>query len=130
MLADIDMPDPAEHPLATIVPDRTTTELLAWPIIGVPPRKLSSDGAVLVVGQGERNAVAASLRDVVDSAQGDEESAAMIRRQVKFLLAQVPRSQDWVADLEQRDLRTFPDLGHWTPQWAVARSAAITRSRR
>jgi hypothetical protein len=34
----------SEHPLAILVPDRTLTELMAWPLGGLPPRQLQVDG--------------------------------------------------------------------------------------
>lgn len=128
MLAALDTPEPERHPLALVVPDRTTTELLAWPLSGEPPRQLADTNAVVAVGRGELDLVTASLRDVAERANGDGEQSSMLRRQVKFLLAKSsndPVARQWVADTELRDLRSPGKLGEWTPRWAVARSAAF-----
>jgi transcriptional regulator with XRE-family HTH domain len=126
MLAALDTPDPERHPLAQIVPDRTATELLSWPISGQPPRQLAKTNAALSVGRGELAAVTAALREVADRAGGDEERPSMLRRQVKYLLAKTddPVAQQWAADAELSDLRSPGDLRQWTPRWPVARSAA------
>lgn len=126
VLAALDTPDPERHPLALVVPDRTATELLSWPIIGQPPRQLAESKAVLPVGRGELAAVTAALREVADRAGGDGERTSMLRRQVKFLLAKAddPVARQWAADAELGDLRSPGDLRQWTPRWPVARSAA------
>ena len=126
MLAALDIPDPERHPLALVVPDRTATELLSWPIIGQPPRQLAGSRAVLPVGRGELAAVTTALREVADRASGDGEHPSMLRRQVKFLLAKTddPVARQWAADAELSDVRSPGDLRQWTPRWPVARSAA------
>jgi transcriptional regulator with XRE-family HTH domain len=126
MLAALDTPDPQRHPLAQVVPDRTATELLSWPLSGQLPRQLAKTSAVLPVGRGELAAVTAALRDVADQAGGDGERPSMLRRQVKFLLAKTddPVARQWAADAELGDLRSPGDLRQWTPRWPVARSAA------
>lgn len=126
MLAALDTPDPERHPLAQVVPDRTATELLSWPISGQLPRQLAKTNATLPVGRGELAAVTAALRDVADRASGDGERPSMLRRQVKYLLAKAddPVAQQWAADAELSDLRSPGDLRQWTPRWPVARSAA------
>jgi transcriptional regulator with XRE-family HTH domain len=128
ILAGLDTPAPERHPLALVVPDRTTTELLAWPLSGQPPRQLADTNAVLAVGRGELDAVTASLREVAERANGDGEQLSMLRRQAKFLLAKSsddPVARQWVADTELRDLRSPGNLEEWTPRWPVARSAAF-----
>jgi transcriptional regulator with XRE-family HTH domain len=126
MLAALDTTDPERHPLAQVVPDRTATELLAWPISGQLPRQLAKTNAVLPVGRGELSAVTAALREVADRAGGDGEKPSMLRRQVKFLLAMTddPVARQWAAEAELGDLRSPGDLRQWTPRWPVARSAA------
>lgn len=126
MLAALDTSDPERHPLALVVPDRTATELLAWPLSGQLPRQLAKTNAVLAVGRGELAAVTAALREVADHAGGDGERPSMLRRQVKFLLAKTddPAARQWAADAELSDLRAPGDLRQWTPRWPVARSAA------
>lgn len=129
MLAALDIPEPDRHPLALIVPDRTATELLTWPLSGQPPRQLAGRNAVMPVGRGELTMVTSALRDVIEQTDGDDERASMLRRQVKFLLAASsdtdPDTRQWLADTELRDLRSPGNLEVWTPRWAVERSAAV-----
>lgn len=113
-----------EHPLALVVPDRTLTELLAWPLAGATPRQLPS-GARLHLAAGVRDAVAADLRAAADGYPTDERST-MLRRQVKFLVAGNEASADWLRERAAADVRAQPDLRSWSPQWAVARSQAVT----
>lgn len=116
----------APHPLALVVPDRTLTELLAWPLSGAPPRQLrSSRAARLHVSPGVRDSVASSLRAAADRSAPDERGA-MMRRQVKFLVAENGPSQDWLRQYAALDVRAQTDLGSWSPQWAVARSQAVS----
>jgi DNA-binding XRE family transcriptional regulator len=126
MLAALDTPDPERHPLALVVPDRTATELLSWPITGQLPRLLAKTNAALPVGRGELAAVTAALREAADRTRGDGERPSMLRRQAKFLLAKTgdPAARQWAADAERRDLRSPGDLRQWTPRWPLARSAA------
>ena len=126
MLAALDTRDPERHPLALVVPDRAATELLAWPLSGQLPRQLAKTNADLAVGRGELATVTAALREAADRADGDGERPAMLRRQVKYLLAKAddPVARQWAADAELADLRSPGDLRQWTPGWAVARSAA------
>jgi transcriptional regulator with XRE-family HTH domain len=126
ILAALDTPDPERHPLAQIVPDRTATELLSWPLSGQLPHQLAKTRADLPIGRGELAAVAAALREVADRAGGDGERPSMLRRQVKYLLAKTdnPAARQWAADAELADLRFPGDLRQWTPRWTVARSAA------
>jgi transcriptional regulator with XRE-family HTH domain len=128
VLAALDTPDPERHPLALVVPDRTATELLAWPLSGQLPRQLAKTKADLAVGHGELAVVTAALREAADRAGGDGEQPGMLRRQVKYLLAQAddPAARQWAADAELSDLRAPGNLRQWTPGWAVARSAAHT----
>ena len=113
-----------EHPLSLLVPDRTLTELLAWPLAGPTPRQLPRR-ARLDVSVGVRDAVAADLRRAVDQRAPDERGA-MIRRQVKFLVADNAASQGWLRERAATDVRAQSDLRSWSPAWAVARSQAVT----
>lgn len=126
VLADLDGVDPLEHPLAHTVPDRATTDLLAWPLTGQPPRALVGDNITLNVGRGERAAAAAALRRVVDVDGAPEPESAMLRRQVVYLVADDPASQGWLAEQRRRDAARARDLRTWSPEWPVARSAAVT----
>jgi transcriptional regulator with XRE-family HTH domain len=125
VLAQIDSPDPDDHPLAFTVPTRAMTELLAWPLFGAVPRGLAGTPARLDVARGERQSVLSALRAVAERAVGRTERHAMLRRQVRFLLARDPASRDWVAHQQPTDVRPR-DLGEWTPAWPLARSAAVT----
>lgn len=122
---DMRSADQDRHPLALIVPDRTLTELLAWPLTGDPPRQLRTTKARLHIAPGVRDAVAASLREVADRSAPDERGA-MMRRQVKFLVADNPASAEWVRAQVLADVRSHPDIRTWSPQWAVARSQAVS----
>jgi DNA-binding XRE family transcriptional regulator len=125
ILAGLSVPVAEGHPLTATVPDRTMTELLAWPISGVPPRELAGTGASIAAGTGELKETAAVLREAAERAGADDETTAMLRRQATFLLAQEPGSRQQAADLERRDLQNLPGFSQWTPRWPVARSAAI-----
>jgi transcriptional regulator with XRE-family HTH domain len=122
MLAGLNGTAPERHPLALSVPDRTMTELMAWPLSGRPPRQLNGHPAPITVGQGELAAVTGSLLELGDRARGEGEKPFMIRRQVTFLLAQardVPDVRGWAGAVP---------LSEWTPQWTLARSAAVAAS--
>ncbi|GGM70837.1 hypothetical protein GCM10012275_46600 [Longimycelium tulufanense] len=125
ILADIGSLSIESHPLALVVPDRTLTELLAWPLSGVPPQRLSEVRAELPIETGVRAALAADLRRVVDRST-DGLTAAMLRRQAKYLVANHEPSQDWLADVTARDVRRVRSLQDWTPDWAVFRSHAVS----
>lgn len=130
MLAGFAVEDPGTHPLAMVVPDRLLTSLLAWPLSGEPPRELGVVSASLVIPAGERDDVAFQLRAVVEHADLDDPRSAMLRRQVKYLVAANPGSLDWVAEQDRIDTRLAKDLRDWTPDWPVARSAAVAASHR
>lgn len=125
MIADLAVDDPDSHPLGLIVPDRVTTELLAWPLSGQPPRQLRLTDAALHVPRADRNELAAALRRVADLAGYGTVRSAMLRRQVKFLVSSHDQSAEWLADQEKRDANRVGDLRDWSPEWAVARSAAV-----
>src|SRR5699024_10393073 len=120
--------DPAEHPLANQVTDRTLTDLLAWPITGVVPRALrGSDAPADLLGTGERDQLATDLREATERANGHS-SAPMLRRQACFLLAGHQPSSEWVRDLTGTETRKAGDLSQWSPQWPVARSLAVSHA--
>lgn len=125
VLAQIDSPDPDDHPLAFTVPTRAMTDLLAWPLFGAVPPSLASTPARLDVALGERQSALAALRAVAERAVGSTERHAMLRRQVGFLLARDPASWNWLAHDHPTALRAGA-LTEWTPAWPVARSAAVT----
>jgi transcriptional regulator with XRE-family HTH domain len=113
-----------QHPLALVVPDRTLTELLSWPLTGALPRPLHGTKARLHTGDGVRDEIAASLRGAADRS-GFDERGAMLRRQVKFLVAGNSMSVDWVREQAIADIRCHTDLRTWSPQWPVTRSQAV-----
>lgn len=123
--ADMVVAEPRQHPLTLIVPDRTLTELLAWPLTGEPPRQLRATKARLHVPTGVRDAVAADLRRTADrSAHG--ERGAMLRRQVKFLVADHAPSAEWLRAQVATEVRVHTDLRTWSPEWPVTRSQAVS----
>ncbi|ANY10621.1 helix-turn-helix domain-containing protein [Pseudonocardia sp. HH130630-07] len=115
------------HPLSLVVPDRTTTELLAWPLTGVVPRELRTAAPRLHVPAGVRSSVARELRQAADAVPSNDRGA-MMRRQVKFLVAHDEESRGWVAEQVRSETRVGVDLRSWTPAWAVARSQAVASS--
>lgn len=119
--------EPDQHPLARTVPDRATSELLAWVITGDVPRSLRSTGVVLRVGRGERDALVRDLRDAADRAPRDSPAAAQLQRQTMYLVSGDPGSQPWIAEQVRRTMH-FPrrTLEQWSPSWALARSAAVS----
>lgn len=114
-----------EHPLSVIVPDRTLTELLAWPLTGEAPRQLSEVRTRLYVPSTVQDAVARDLCDAADQAGTGTERTAMLRRQVKFLVASNDSAREWLRQQTTSDTRALPDLSNWSPSWALARSQAV-----
>lgn len=125
ILAELNTAEPELHPLAMVVPDRLLTELLAWPFTRCPPRQLSDTRARLDVSPGERDYLAALLRDVATRADKGV-AGAMLRRQAQYLVAEHPGSVDWVREMRAADVRSVRDLREWSPEWAVARSRSIS----
>lgn len=127
ILAGLGGRDPDLHPLGLTVPDRATTEMLVWTLTGTVPRQLRETSAALHIPAGQRADMAAGLRTLAESA-GDGERAAMLRRQAVFLVAEHEAGQGgtegWAADQIRAAARSA-DLRHWSPEWAVARSAAV-----
>ncbi|MFC9999659.1 helix-turn-helix domain-containing protein [Nocardia sp. NPDC127526] len=127
ILSGLDQRDPERHPLGLTVPDRATTEMLTWPLTGALPRQLRDTSAVLHIAAGQRTEAVASLRALAESAAGGEQGA-MLRRQTVFLVASHDAthqpSEGWAADQIRRQARAA-DLRRWSPEWAVARSAAV-----
>ena len=123
ILSAMDTPDTENHPLALVVPDRTLTALLAWPITGTTPQQL--DGARLPMDIEARDHLAAQLRTVADRSD-DDERGAMLRRQARFLIVTHEPSRDWLAHAAARDTPTKRELQDWSPKWPVARSHAVS----
>ncbi|MGW4370317.1 hypothetical protein ACWEKT_32200 [Nocardia takedensis] len=119
--------EPEQHPLAHTVPDRATSELIAWAITGQIPRALRSTGVVLRIGRGERDALVRDLCDAADRAPRESSEAAQLQRQTMYLVAGDPGSQPWIADKVRRTMH-YPRgaLAQWSPRWALARSAAVS----
>jgi hypothetical protein len=116
---------PEAAPLACLVPDRTLSELLAWPLTGTPPRQLRNVRARLHAPTGTRDELAAGLRHAAGRTR-DSERSAMLRRQARFLVASHDASRQWIEDAEAREQRRPPDLREWSPEWPVARSRAVS----
>lgn len=129
LLSEIaEAPPPAAHPLATQVTDRMLTDLLAWPLTGQPPRALrNSPSARLLLPAGQRDLLAAQLRMAAEQAT-DAESGPLLRRQTYYLLAQHEGSREWLEDMGKQEQSLTRNLREWTPQWAAARSLAVSRS--
>ncbi|WP_156772999.1 helix-turn-helix transcriptional regulator [Nocardia sp. 852002-51101_SCH5132738] len=127
ILSGLDRDDPQRHPLGLTVPDRATTDMLAWPLTGTVPRGLAGTDARLSIPAGQRAEVVAGLRVLAETA-GDGEAGAMLRRQAVFLVAEHDAAhgpaEGW-AGTQIRTAVAATDLSRWSPEWAVARSAAI-----
>lgn len=120
-------PPPERHPLGMMVPGRTLTELLAWPINGRPPRDLAAhtDGIRVQLRPGERNQLIQALQQSAEAAPRGEQGAAL-RRQIIYLIAAAPdgAGRAWVEDYLKRS--PAPASGQWTPSWAEERSRSIS----
>jgi transcriptional regulator with XRE-family HTH domain len=127
VLAEISTPDPELHPLALLVPDRTLTELLAWPITGTPPRQLRGTRAYLPVGAGVREHLVTQLRELAERAPAGTAAGSMLRGKVQFLIAAHPGFREWASATFRSDLRGT-SLGDWSVQWPVARTHAVSSS--
>ncbi|MFC7344619.1 helix-turn-helix domain-containing protein [Saccharopolyspora griseoalba] len=112
------------HPLAAIVPGRTLTELLAWPISGVPPRVLRGlvNGERAQLPAGDRKDLAHALAITAESADGNTEQGAMLRRQAAYLAASEPTMAGWTPPMPRRPVAVADS---WLPEWPVQRSRAI-----
>ncbi|MFJ5984410.1 hypothetical protein [Lentzea sp. NPDC092896] len=117
------------HPLATSVPDRTITELLAWLLTGRPPRQLWEPGSPTtpLLTFAEQEELALHLRAAADQAPNSE-AGAMLRRQTHYLLTHHSGSRDWLHDAAAHERRGRSDLTLWTPDWSLQRSHAVTSS--
>jgi DNA-binding XRE family transcriptional regulator len=127
ILSGLDQRTPDRHPLGLTVPDRAVTDMLAWPLTGTVPRALAGTSAVLHIPAGQRAAAAAGLRTLAEAAPAGERGA-MLRRQSVFLVAEHDAAsaagQSWAGEQIRRQA-AGADLSRWSPEWAVARSAAI-----
>lgn len=111
------------HPLGGEVVTRPFATLLAWPLTGQAPPSLANGYERPVLGTGQREQVYSALREAADQSPN-----VLLRRQVYYLLAPDPGSQTWLADAVKVEKRRMPRLDRWTPQWAMLRSLAISRS--
>ncbi|WP_280467919.1 hypothetical protein [Nocardia cyriacigeorgica] len=127
ILSGLDERDPRRHPLGLTVPDRATTEMLMWPLTGVVPRQLAEMPVGLHIPSGQRADAVSILRTLAESTGADDQSA-MLRRQAVFLVASHDAAHNspdnWAAEQIKKQV-TAADLRQWSPEWAVARSAAI-----
>ncbi|WP_280381350.1 helix-turn-helix domain-containing protein [Nocardia wallacei] len=127
ILSGLGVHDPNLHPLGLVVPDRATTELVAWPLTGVVPRRLRGTTASLQIPTGQQDEVIANLRQAADAAGNDEQSA-MLRRQAVFFIADHDSARGHSAawtESQIHDATRVADLRQWSPAWPVARSAAV-----
>lgn len=126
ILVDLTRSIEAVHPLTTLVPGRLLTELLAWPISGKPPRQLQGyDVRRVMLPSGERAELVTALQRTAEAAQAGEDGA-MLRRQATYLAAADTEAREWAAGEFAEEMRRPLDLGRWSPEWPVHRSAAIS----
>lgn len=113
----------SESPLASLVPGRALTELLAWPISGQPPRTLRGYGDRIAVQfpPGERRELVDALRRTADTSPAGEQGA-MVHRQSAYLAAADPDAPEWAAESRRIPLQREA----WGPEWPVQRSRAIS----
>lgn len=123
ILGELGFANGPESPLASLVPGRTLTELLAWPISGKAPRALHGYGDRIAVQfpTGERRELVAALRRTADTAPADEQGA-MLHRQSAYLAAADPDAPEWAAEPRNTPLQREA----WGPEWPVQRSRAIS----
>lgn len=127
VLRDIARDEPGWHPLAVAVPDRVTTELLAWPLSGRPPRQLNGAARRQLLAPTDLDHLANQLRLAVDQRPAGEHGA-MLRRQATYLLADHEPSRHWIREVTAAEQRALPDLRRWSPEWPVQRSHAVAES--
>ncbi|HSV65497.1 MAG TPA: helix-turn-helix transcriptional regulator [Mycobacteriales bacterium] len=129
LCAQVDAGEP--HPFAHLVPDRTLSELLGWPLTGQPPRELRGTKHRLHVPSAIRDELASGLRSAATSSTTSHEQSAMLRRQARYFVASHPSSQDWLDKYESRDRgRYLRELRDWSPEWPVVRSEAVSSALR
>jgi hypothetical protein len=121
------------HPLAVLVTTRQVHDLLVWGLTGQRPSWLPNNGAGASndrpgLGAPERQAVFARLRELAEGANGRQQEGAQLRRQATFLAAYDPAADtgSWLAHLPAAN----PPPGEWSPEWAAARSRAVTEAAR
>jgi transcriptional regulator with XRE-family HTH domain len=119
---------PVLHPLAYEVTTRELTNLLSWPLTGVPPTSLRNGTARSLFGQDGQDQLASVLRTAAEASFGDPARGPLLRRQVYFILARHLGSHGWLAEMACQEQRRMPRLDTWTPQWVVARSLAVSRA--
>jgi hypothetical protein len=94
-------------------------------ITGQKPRSLGRLPVKLDVPGEVRAAAVEALRNVHEQAANGER-AAMLRRQIRYLLAGDDTSRAWALEQQAVDLRKQTDVREWSPRWPLIRSTAVT----
>ncbi|HEY6794269.1 MAG TPA: helix-turn-helix transcriptional regulator [Kineosporiaceae bacterium] len=130
------------HPLGRVVLTHTITELITWPVTGVPPRVLASQrpessptrhGPVPgspVLAADQREAFFAGLCQIADHACSRDAAQLSIlaHRQACYLTSLDATGTSTASIRTPRGSRCAPST--WTPHWADARSQAVALARR
>lgn len=114
------------------VATRAWSDLLAWGLAGRTPDVISKH-----LGTGPRASLTpdirrlffAALRRIADVTQGESPDAMLLRRQVYYMAAWDPESEQWLASTERYEIRQHGRRAHgWTPAWPLLRSIAVARA--
>jgi transcriptional regulator with XRE-family HTH domain len=130
------------HPLGRVVLTHTLTELITWPVTGVPPRLLANrhpessptrhgpvpPGPALAADQ--REAFFAGLCQIADQACARDMAPLSIlaHRQACYLTSLDTTGTSTASIRAAKGSRSAPST--WTPHWADARSRAVALARR
>lgn len=130
------------HPLGRVVLTHTLTELITWPVTGVPPRLLTDQqlesspkrrgpvppGPVLAGDQ--REAFFTGLCRIADRSSSRDPAPLSIlaHRQACYLTSLDTTGTSTASIRPVRGPRSAPST--WTPHWADARSQAVALARR
>jgi transcriptional regulator with XRE-family HTH domain len=136
----LDMPpetvDLDAHPLGWTVLSHAVVEMLAWALVGHPPRVCAEGPPAPRRGPsadrpeldpGEARAVFANLRVLAERAAG---RAPLLHRQAVFLASDDPDLSTTAPARPDPDaMEHFRRVAGWTPHWPRARSLAIALAR-
>jgi DNA-binding XRE family transcriptional regulator len=138
---------PENHPLAQWVLSRSVSEMLGWPFTGEPPSALRGVTPAIrrgpvavapVVSREEKIRFFEHFRRVAENSvrarNASDMRQVLLRRQAYY---QVGWAKDqgvgkWLEGMEREEQRRAPALNHasgWSPQWMLARSLAVARSK-
>ncbi|MCG5216214.1 helix-turn-helix domain-containing protein [Streptosporangium soli] len=131
----------ADHPLASWVITRPSTELVAWPFTKIPPSSLTGAGRPA----SRRGPVAAfptllpeehehffdHLKKAAERADTKRVDGMLLRRQAHYVASfdEGSDTAEWLVATQRAEVRRMGRAGEWTPAWAVVRSGAHSLAR-